>query len=485
MTPPDDLPDAEADSRAADSAECFFVLASYRDSADHLARAVTAVANRAHMSPLLNDFFQFRHVELGQLPNGPAPELGAINRIAQELTSPVGDARHHYFAVVVLDRSASVVDAVLRGCQAHPALSPLPARWRGLAGTDDRASGGHGNEPSPAVQIALAPAGSWKTEALVSELWGYANHLLNDFASGGEESLSSQRLSRLHVLADQVAEELNIGRDGDGGRPSPGPRPAGSKPAGPAPAGYPPPLVAPPGQGTLQGYAPRPSSERSPSFFRRAWRAVASFFGYLVRALRGGAGSQPRLAAVDGVVRLVLVVVVGDGGRADPAEDWRGWSLLARVERKLARADAGFWVRPLSGPGRSGDLLHPAGRRARASAPRAADGPEPGLAGALEAARVVLDEDISALQGGSWQVDRPAVVLYLNRVPLSDPRTVRAYGDLLTALDPIVTWVVPPGSAELIAPQLRTGAIITTERRGAAVEVARLLCDKLAATRPS
>jgi hypothetical protein len=103
------------------------------------------------------------------------------------------------------------------------------------------------------------------------------------------------------------------------------------------------------------------------------------------------------------------------------------------------------------------------------------------LASALEAARVVLDQDITALQGGSWLVDRPAVVFYVSRVPLSDPRTVRAYGELLAALRPIVSWVVPSGSADLIAPQLRTGATISIERRGVATDVTRRLCDQLAA----
>ena len=206
---------------------------------------------------------------------------------------------------------------------------------------------------------------------------------------------------------------------------------------------------------------------------------MAAFFRGLARALGGSAGREPTLAAVDGMVRLVLLVVIGDEGRPDPVETRRGWRVLAKVEQELARAQAGFWVRLLSAPGRPTDQLHPARRDARAE--RAPDGEGVSLAEALEAARVILDRDVAALKGGSWLVDRPAIVLYAGRVPLSDPRTVRAYRELLAALRPVVTWIVPPGSAELIAPQLRAGATISTEHRGGTVEVARLVCDELAA----
>jgi hypothetical protein len=204
------------------------------------------------------------------------------------------------------------------------------------------------------------------------------------------------------------------------------------------------------------------------------WRFIVRVW----RALRGGPGPQPALAAVDGMVRLVLLVVVGDG-RRDPVEESRGWSFQARVERELARVAAGFWVRPLSYPSFPRELLHPARPRAWAERPPANYSLD--LPGALEAVVEALNRDVAALQGGSWKLGRPAVVFHFGRVPLSDPRTVRVFTDLMTEVRPLVTWVVPSGSEDLIAPQLRNGAAIIGEHRGAATEVVRLLCDRLSA----
>jgi hypothetical protein len=453
-------------------------VASYRDSARRLGNALAAVDNRVRMSPLHSDFFQFRLLDLGPFRKGPSPELSAVNLIAQEVTSPGGDARHHFFAVVMLDPSAAVAEAVLRGCRAHPALGDLPARWRGLAGTDDRTPGDRGpDDPTAAVQIVLAPDGSWDTQALALQLWRYANEVLDEFASGREQSLSSEGVSARQALARRLAEGPRDRRDEGGGT-----RPVGARPAGESkPTGYPPPsgmrpMAKPSQELTRRSRSDRPQSHRPHASRGGVVGTVASFFSRLARAMRGD-GPLPRLAAVDGMVRLVLLVVVSDEGRPDPAEDRRGWSRLAKVERELARVEAGFWVRPLSVPGLPRDLLHPAGRRAHAE--RGPEGYGLNLAAALETARAVLDEDIAALKGGSWLVDRPAVVLYVSRVPLSDPRTVRAYGEL-RALRPVVSWVVPPGSADLIAPQLRADATVINDRRGIAGEVTRTVCEQLA-----
>jgi hypothetical protein len=487
MTIPGDLPDAGADSRAADSAECFLVLASYQDSAKPLGRVTDAVTSRARMSLQHSDFFQFRLVDLGPPPSDFSPDPSAVNLIARELTSPRGDARNHYFAVLMLDHSAAVAEAVLDGCRAHPALSRLPARWLGLANTDDRAPGDHRSDELPPAQVVLAKAGSWTLESLFTELWRYVNQLLDDFSSGREASLTSQRLSDLHVLAVRVAEGRREGRGETHGI-----RPSDSRQAGSAADGDPASSLTRSGRQPVQGH-PAPSSPQGPpsppgpSRRRRRVRAVARFLGRflgrlfrrLARAVRGSTGPQPRLTAAEGMVRLVLLVVVSDGGRPDPGENRHGWSLLVNVERELARVQAGFWVRPLAIPGHPRDLLHPAHLRARAE--RVPEGHGLDLASALETARMVLDQDITALQGGSWLVDRPAVVFYVSRVPLADPRTVRAYAELLAAFRPIVSWVVPPGSADLIAPQLRTGATISIERRGVATDVTRRLCDQLAA----
>ena len=144
-----------------DSDGCLCVVASFFSAARTINEVTAEAAKRAMMSPVLSDFIEFRFADLGPQPEQGDDRSPAIRRITDALLNPQGIAGRNYFALVVVDRSAAVIDQMLSDCAASPFLDKLPMRSLGIANSDDRPNRGQAREPHSSPEIVTSPRGVW------------------------------------------------------------------------------------------------------------------------------------------------------------------------------------------------------------------------------------------------------------------------------------------------------------------------------------
>lgn len=195
--------DAGLTARAADSSRCLLVVGGYTHNREQLDAVVAEARDRILMSPSLGDFFELRFVDMGSRPETPDDDAAGVARLVFELTSRPGTVARNFSALLFIDQSALVVERVLREFGGNSVLSELSVRFRGIARNDDRTPPVDERMPRTGPRTVMSPKGEWlTTDDLDREVARYAEDLLGDFGTGGEQGLSARRLDELGAEAE-------------------------------------------------------------------------------------------------------------------------------------------------------------------------------------------------------------------------------------------------------------------------------------------
>lgn len=455
----------------ADSAGCLLVVAGYNDVSSALRSVTDEAVSRISGVPELGDFFEVRFVRLGWRPARGAGPGEALARLANALTNPTGSAVRHYFAVLAADRSASVVGEMLGDFGAHPVISKLPIRYRGLASLEDRRAPTDNPEPGneagagPHGNVLVAAAGAWSRAGLIHEVQRFASELLPEFASGAQTGLTAGQLARLRP---GTGDELTALAPPDG-HDELSPVPEESAPHQYLPALRPAPgeLAQPPRRPTV----PRPGL---PSGFRSGQRRdivrIPGLWPPTRRRARPATAVPPEPEPKAQPSVLVFLALLGDEGMADPAAWRRGQSVLLELDSKLASPDRRpFRVQALRSAGDAG-MTDPreAGRLTRHSIGRPADILD--FPRVLNIIRTALKRDVTMADLHGVPALRPAVVFFAADAPFADALTLGLHEEIVSQA--AVTWIVPERLSALLSPRFeKSGAQQFDDHPGIADQV--------------
>lgn len=463
LTPPD--PDSDG---------CLCVVSSFVSAAQTIDEVTAEAAKRTMMSPVLSDFIEFRYTSLGPQPEQADDWAAAIQRVTDALLSPQSIAGRNYFAVVVVDRSATVVEQVLSDCAASSHLATLPVRFFGIANSDDRPSPGLVGEPRSSPDIVTSPTGIWsRKEDLVDVLRGFADELQHYFSARHEPGLSVEELSELRASYRQhTAQRLvgpvsdrSQGRDMLAGDPEPVQAPGAQAPGNQLqdPGEQPAPNAQRPPQHRQQESQPvgdASAPESAPSGEPESAEPESAEPGSRTRRwfpeLRRRRAQQPAAGGLRDEIQdaepitegLIYLLIVGDESCRDEAALNRSRSALLEVDKKVADLPGfAYQVRMLYGDedGLRGDLRE-AGRLGRRDVRRTVASAD--FAAVLESVRASLKRDRGPL-GAAGATTRPAVVFFTPEPPLADTVAAELFRDL--AREGSVIWALPRSAKALLS----------------------------------
>jgi hypothetical protein len=462
-----------------DSDGCLCVVVSFVSAARTIDEVTQAAARRAMMSPVLSDFIEFRFADLGPQPGPGGDRSAAVRRITSALLNPRSTAGRNYFALVVADRSAAVIEQVLGDCAASPFLGEMRMRSLGIANSDDRPRAGLAGERTPA-DIMTSPAGVWsRKEDLVDVLRQFASRLQGDFSARHEPGLSVGELDdlrkRYHERRTQQAAVASAS-PASGAAPADVSQQQDLLAEDPRSAGTP---------GTRAGEVQAPDAQApaaasgssgpagSAEFASRARRWIPD---RLKRPAQPQATASPDHAedAAPESEGLVYLLVVGDQSCRDEAALNRSRSALLEVDKKLAGwPGTACQVRMLHGDedGLRGDLRE-AGQVSRRDSKRTVAGTD--FAAVLESVRASLKRDRGPRQAAdatSW----PAVVFFAPEPPLADSVAVERFHDL--AREASIVWALPRSARALLSGAFAgvPGVRVVIDDPSVADEIAALL----------
>jgi hypothetical protein len=502
LTPPD-----------PDSRGCLFLVTSFVGAARTIEEVTTEAAKRVMMSPVLSDFIELRFADLGPQPGEVGDRSAAIRRVTDALLTPPSAAGHNYFAVVMVDRSATVAEQVLCDCSASPFLTPLRARFLGISNSDDRSGSALAEESGGAPEIVTSPTGVWsKKEELVDVLRQFADELQRYFSAGHEPGLSVGELGELkarfhHHAAQQLAgsgaspahttqasgvtPDACQARDMLADDPSSAPTSGAHTPEGkedkqthvptdpqeqpgpdaPQPDQYRQPLSHPAGQDTSAS-PPGPSEPAGLASRSRRWFSE-------LRRRRGqqferGESEASTEDADPKTERLVYLIIVGDATSRDEAALSRSRSAVRAVDKKLAELPGfAYQVRMLHGDedGLRSDLRD-AGQLSRRHVRRTVADVD--FAAVLEDLRASLKRDGVTLKAVGTAA-RPAVVFFTPEPPLADSVAADLFRDL--AREASIIWALPRSAKPLLSKAFTDspGVQVIADDQAVADEIAALL----------
>lgn len=457
-------------SDAPESLGCLLIVASFTDIASTVGMVTADTSTRLLISPVLGDFIELRHVDMGARPRDESERAGVPARIADEFTKPTGGAVENYFGLMVVDDSAATVGLLLRDCRMDPAIAALPLRCRGLAVVEDRPPA---REPR-ADFVVLPQDGLWTRRTLADELRNYADDLLRSFTTTYRRGLTYDDLASIRSTHGPftIAEDETV---------------LDLRPAVPSA------LISEP--------VPRPlTSESEPRTAAPDVRAAAPDVRAAVPDVRaavpevrvvneiaGGPalrGRVPRLwggrAAGDGAAtseaaRALVYLILTDGVGSDDRSVWRrGRALLVEIDRKIAAVPgSAYWMRVMTGAYEAvRSSRQPAGRLSARTIRRSASPFD--FARLLAQLRVTMRRDLTAAGRPAPLVGRPVVVIFAADVPLGDAITVEEYTALAESAS--VIWVVPDRTSHLMSPYFAIeGVVILTDHHDVADEVVTLM----------
>jgi hypothetical protein len=529
LTPPD--PDSDG---------CLCVVASFVSAARTIERVTAEAAKRAMMSPLLSDFIEFRFADLGPQPGQGGDRSAAIRRITDALLNPQSIAGRNYFALVVVDRSAAVVEQVLSECAASPFLNKLRMRSLGIANSDDRPGRAMVRESRSSPEIVTSPRGVWsREEDLVDVLRRFAGELQRDFSARHKPGLSVDEVGDIRDGYHEHRTQQAIGAvpAGAGVSPASGAQATGSA-SGPGRsldvlAGDPRPAQASGTRtpGSQQAQAPQghharpdstadqpshdgqpqgqtddqaagkdasasgsPASESSvpepePSGPAESAGLVSRARRWIpeLRRRRGpqsaagepGGGTEDAEPKTEG---LIYLLIVGDESCRDEAALNRSRFALLEVDQKIAELPGfAYQVRMLHGneDGLRGDLRE-AGQLGRRDIRRTVASAD--FAGVLESVRASLRRDRVALNAAEAP-NRSAVVFFTPEPPLADTIAAELFRDL--AREASIVWALPKSAKGLLSGAFTDvpGVQVIVDDPAVADEIAGLLSNGADTTR--
>jgi len=461
VTPPD--PDSDG---------CLCVVASFVSAARTVDGVTAEAAKRAMMSPVLSDFIEFRFADLGPQPGQGDDRSAVLRRITDALLNPQSIAGRNYFALVVVDRSAAVVEQVLGECAASPFLDALRMRSLGIANSDDRPGRGLVSESRSWPEIVTSPSGVWSDkEDLVDVLRRFAGDLQRDFSARHKPGLSVEELGDLRDGYHEHKAQQAVGAVPAGAGMSPV---SGAPATGAAPdpgrrldvlAGDPRPAQAPETQPAGSQRAddqaddqdasapePVPSGPPEPA-------GLASRARRWIPELRRRRGQTPDAGEPGGDTEdaedtepkaegLIYLLIVGDENCRDEAALNRSRSALLEVDKKIAELPGfAYQVRMLHGDedGLRGDLRE-AGRLGRRDIRRTVTSAD--FAAVLESVRSSLKRERVPLKAADAP-NRPAIVFFTPEPPLADTVAAELFRDLARAAS--IVWALPKSARALLS----------------------------------
>ena len=500
-----------------DSDGCLCVVTSFVSAAGTIDEVTAEAAKRVMMSPVLSDFIEFRFADLGPQPGHGGDRSAAIRRVTDALLNPQSIAGRNYFALVVVDRSAAVVEQVLSDCAASPFLDKLRMRSVGIANSDDRPGRGLVRESRSSPEIVTSPRGVWsRKEDLVDVLRRFAGELQRDFSARHKPGLSVEELGELRDRYHEHKTQQASGTAPAGASQVPGAQASGTAPVDVL-AGDPQPAQTAGAQapvaraaetqvaGGQQAEAPqrpeaRPASsapqpsDNGPPDDRDELDPESEppgppeSTGLVSRArrwipeLRRRRGQPSEAGAVGGDAEdaepktegLVYLLVVGDESCRDEAALNRSRFALLEVDKKISELP-GFacQVRMLHGDedGLRGDLRE-AGRLGRRDIRRTVASVD--FAAVLENVRASLKRDrapLMAANAATW----PVVVFFTPEPPLADADAAELFNDL--AREASIVWALPRSAKALLSEAFADVPCVRVivDDQGVADEIAALL----------
>lgn len=463
LTPPD-----------PDSAGCLCVVASFVSAARTIDEVTAEAAKRAMMSPVLSDFIEFRYADLGPQPGQAGDRSAAIQRVTDALLNPQSIAGRNYFAVVVVDKSAAVVEQVLTDCAASPFLAALRMRFLGIANSDDRPGRGLVREAGSFPDVVASPTGVWsKKEDLVDVLRRFADELQRYFSARHEPGLSAEELGELRVryrqhTAPQLAPDPSQGRDMLAGDPSNAQQPPQHQHPQSQSAGQEAGEDASAAESVPSG---QPESAGPVSRARRWFPELRRRRGQQPEAGEPEGGPQDAEPKAEG---LIYLLIVGDERCRDEAALNRSRSALLEIDKKIAELPGfAYQVRMLYGDedGLRGDLRE-AGQLGRRDVKRTVASVD--FAAVLESVRASLKRDrvpLKSADATAW----PAVVFLTPEPPLADTVAAELFRGL--AQEASIIWALPKSAKALLSGAFTDapGVQVIADDPAVADEIAALL----------
>jgi hypothetical protein len=426
-----------------DAEGCLCLVGGYAKQDALIARVAAEAQQRVMMSPMLADVLQLRFVDLGPEPGQVGDRFRPVRRITAELLAAKESAGRRHFALIVIAKSAMMIEGLLGTCAAEPFLAGLRIRYVGIASSDDRQPG------TGFADIVSSPTGKWGGRELVDVLRRQCDELPRFFTVGGDPGLTRAEFAALR-------QAHNAGRD-DGG-PLDESRESDILDAADSHTGTPAPADVVPGA-VVNDRDAVPTVDAAavadPAAVARRPRLAIS---RLLPGLPWRGGPQPAETGppdpTPKTTGLVYLLIVGEPDSMDDPALGSLRAALVAVDRKLAaQRVCGYRVRLVHGDDRElrGELRD-AGQLSRRSARRTvkADDFCALLNGVLASLRRdgVQTEAVAKVEGQA--VARPAVIIFSADPPLADRRSTAAFADL--AMEAAVVWVVPANAQGLVSP---------------------------------
>ncbi len=426
-----------------DTEGCLLVVGSFSYRASVVRPAVDEVSRLLLASPALSDFIGVEYADLGGLPEPDAVPGEAVGQVGRALSRHGGFADRNYFALAVIDRSATAVSAVLQACANDEYIGNLPANYLGIASFDDRDQAKKTADIDSGLKVTIAPDGSWHTPQLTTELHRHADYLMHDFAASDHKGMTTGRFREIRPDSYEAEE--------------PEPRTAGGELAEANPEA--PLVLSSPARGPES--LPAPAADVAPALPPAPADEPLPVISALAPERRGlpripWPGSNARKAAAthpDPRVRAAgaVYLVLSSNEVTGELADWRrGKSVLLDLDRKLAAIpDCAFQVRAVQvTDDLTSDGLRPAGRLSRRDMKR----PErTNLSRVLAAIDRALTSDLAACRRATGEVKRPAVIIFAADAPLADLATVEACTRLAGKAD--IRWMGPEKILTLLSPR--------------------------------
>lgn len=472
----DTLPPGQATASGApfaddDTEGCTCLVAGYARKDGLIARVTGEADRRIMMSPALGDFLHLRYVDLGPQPDPADDRSGAVRRIVADLMTVPETAGRSHFALIIIAKSATVIEELLANCAADPFLARLRMRLAGIASIDDRQPG------NSVADIMSSPDGAWRTQAnLVSAVGQHCDELPRYFAARSEPGLTRAELATLrrdHV--PPVADTEGQADDTDG---APGEAAVPDLLDGaPEASGSAPDQDAPPADSA--GAVPAESAAgRLPiigAFRRRPGVPVPWRPG---KGEAAGA-DDPQAASPPGPERtamglIYLLMVVDQDATTDPALGRLQAALLKLDRRLAAESSCEYQVRVIHG--RDDHLrgdLQDAGRLGRRESKRMIKTAD--FLTVLKVIRGSLSRDRGLVQtiatAAGLTVIPPTVVIFTADPPLAELGAGEVFADL--AAEAEVVWVLPRKLDGLVSPAFgpESGATVLEESQAVADDI--------------
>jgi hypothetical protein len=454
-------------SNGADAEGCCCVVAGYARRAGLIASVTAEAEKLIARSPVLGDFLRLRFVDLGPEPGQAGDRYRPVRRIAAALRQEPGDAGRNHFALIVIDKSAAVIEELLSSCGADPYLAGLRVRSAGIASQEDRADG------AQVADIVASPSGTWSRQSdLADALYRQCEDLLGYFAARGEPGLTPAEFAALsQAQQPATVPSLPAGQAEDvlpddllegAGEPGGNTAVTAGQPALTGAVSVTGATARPPSRGML-GWLPR-----FPLYRRR--RPDPAGLGAASLGL-----AVPPAVPPPRVVGLVSLLIAADPDAAEDPGFGRLRAVPLAVDQRLAAQYAcGYRVRLVHGDeGRLRGELDAAGQLAGRAARRLVRAGD--FAVLFRGLRAMQRRDAALVQPAAASVGldvvRPAVVVCTADPPLADGGTVLALRDL--ALEATVVWVLPRDREKLISPALRNipGVAVVTEHQSVAEDI--------------